>query len=587
MLDDTVRRTGLPAAPAQAAPAAAPAPAPGGWRNWPVLAARLVRVHWLLSVLLAAGAALRVVTVAAYHPALLYIDTPKYLYNEYPGSDPHGYNVLLRAVLSFGDLGTVALLQHAAGLAMAVVLYAVLARRQAARWLAALAVAPVLLDAYWLDVEHLIMPDLWFMALLVAALAVLLWRPQPAVRFAVAAGVLIGLSATFKLIGEVLLLPGLVYLLAAGGGWRRVLGVTVSFTVAFLVPVLAYCTVSWAHDGHFRLSAGQSVNGRMAAAADCATLTLSPALRRLCPDPAAQALGPDYLEKSKDSPLHSQPIPPGAERKLLIASFASAVEHQQPLRVAASILRDAARLFALTRDGVPSVTPISRWQFQTAYPNYYPAVSVSSRHQIMVGTQKAAYRRFRFTAVPPAWGGIAHVDRPAARFLRSYQLNGGYTPGPLLALCTLIGLAASILAFARRRNPAARHPAGQHPAARHRAGHHRAGNSPASDLDPDEAAPGRLPAAAAARQLALATLLFWVTGVVLLLAADITQFSWRYQLPGLVTLPPAAAAGAAALVLWSRSRSRRGRPPGLVPASSQPPRGSAPGSASDGQLNVP
>ena len=147
------------------------------------------------------------------------------------------------------------------------------------------------------------------------------------------------------------------------------------------------------------------------------------------PGPAAQALGPDYLEKSKDSPLHSQPIPPGADRKLLIASFASAVEHQQPLRVAASILRDSARLFALTRDGVPSVTPISRWQFQTAYPDYYPAVSVSSRHQIMIGTQKAAYRRFRFTAVPLTWGGIAHVDRPAAAFLRSYQRSGA-TPGP-------------------------------------------------------------------------------------------------------------------------------------------------------------
>ena len=571
MLDDTVPRTGLPAAPAQAAPAPAPAPAPGGWRDWPVLAARLVRVHWVLSVLLAAGAALRVVTVAAYHPALLYIDTPKYLYNEYPGSDPHAYNVVLRAVLSFGDLGTVALLQHAAGMAMAILLYAVLVRRQAARWLAALAVAPVLLDAYWLDVEHLIMPDLWFMALLVAALALLLWRPQPAVRFAVAAGVLIGLSATFKLIGEVLLLPGLVYLLAAGGGWRRVLGVSASFTAAFLIPVLAYCTVSWAHDGHFRLSAGQSVNGRMAAAADCATLKLSPAQRSLCPGPAAQALGPDYLEKSKDSPLHSQPIPPGADRKLLIASFASAVEHQQPLRVAGSILRDAARLFALTRDGVPSVTPISRWQFQTAYPNYYPAVSVNSRHQIMVGTQKAAYRRFRFTAVPPAWGGIAHVDRPVAGFLRSYQLNGGYTPGPMLALCTLIGLAASILALIRRRIPAARHSAARQSAARQ-----PADRQPADRQSADRQSADRHPAAI--RQLALASLLFWVTGVVLLLAADITQFSWRYQLPGLVTLPPAAAAGAAALVLWSRSRRRCRR--GSRAAQSAGP-------ASEGQLNVP
>ena len=190
------------------------------------------------------------------------------------------------------------------------------------------------------------------------------------------------------------------------------------------------------------------------------------------------------------------------------------MEHQQPLRVAASILRDSARLFALTRDGVPSVTPISRWQFQTAYPDYYPAVSVNSRHQIMIGTQKAAYRRFRFTAVPPAWGGIAHTDRPAAAFLRSYQLDGGYTPGPLLLLCVLLGLAGTVLALAWRLR-------------------------------------------AAIRQPALASLLFWVTGGAVLLAADITQFSWRYQLPGLVTLPPAAAAGATALLAWTRARRAR------------------------------
>src|SRR5262245_14320491 len=85
MLDDTVPRTGLPAAPAHAAPAPR---GWRGWREWPGRATRLVRVHWVLAVLLGAGLALRAVVVAAYHPALLYIDTPKYLYNEYPGSDP-------------------------------------------------------------------------------------------------------------------------------------------------------------------------------------------------------------------------------------------------------------------------------------------------------------------------------------------------------------------------------------------------------------------------------------------------------------------------------------------------------------------
>jgi len=151
-------------------------------------AAVAVRRHWLVSILLAAGVVLRVLALVAYHPALIYVDTLKYLYGASPGSEPLGYTVLLRLMLLAGDLGMVAVIQHLLGLAMAVTLYAVLLRRGAGRWLAALAVAPVLLDAYQIQMEQTIMPDVWFEAMIVAALAVLLWRPAVSVPFAVAAG---------------------------------------------------------------------------------------------------------------------------------------------------------------------------------------------------------------------------------------------------------------------------------------------------------------------------------------------------------------------------------------------------------------
>ncbi|HEY1346355.1 MAG TPA: hypothetical protein VGF54_15315, partial [Streptosporangiaceae bacterium] len=154
-------------------------------RKWPLQAAVAVRRHWLVSALLAAGLVLRVLAVAAYHPALIYVDTLKYLYGASPGSEPLGYTVLLRLMLLAGDLGSVAVVQHLLGLAMAVILYAVLLRRGAGRWLAALAVAPVLLDAYQIQMEQTIMPDVWFEAMIVAALAVLLWRPAVSVPFAV------------------------------------------------------------------------------------------------------------------------------------------------------------------------------------------------------------------------------------------------------------------------------------------------------------------------------------------------------------------------------------------------------------------
>ena len=109
--------------------------------------------------------------------------------------------------------------------------------------------------------------------------------------------------------------------------------------------------------------------------------------------------------------------------------------------------------------------------------------------------------------------GAAHpsVTQPLASFLRGYQLRGGYTPGPLYALTVLAGLAGSLVAFRRRVTPAV----------------------------------------TAAR----ACLLFFTAGAMVLLVSDVFEFSWRYQLPALVTLPPAGAL-ALTIVLLSRKGSR-------------------------------
>ena len=72
------------------------------------------------------------------------------------------------------------------------------------------------------------------------------------------------------------------------------------------------------------------------------------------------------------------------------------------------------------------------------------------------------------------------------------MLDGGYTPGPLLALCMLAGLAGSLVLL-RRRLPAR------------------------------------------TRQFGLAGLLFLGTAVFALLAPDVYQFSWRYELPAVIT----------------------------------------------------
>ena len=115
--------------------------------------------------------------------------------------------------------------------------------------------------------------------------------------------------------------------------------------------------------------------------------------------------------------------------------------------------------------------------------------------------------------------------RPPATFLRDYQLHGGYTPGPLLAAMAAVGAAGSLFVFARRRER--------------------------------PAPPGR--GKPADRALAAGTLLATLSAVTIVLASDVFEFSWRYQLPALVTLRLAGVLGGT--LIAARLRARYGRTP--------------------------
>ena len=142
-------------------------------------------------------------------------------------------------------------------------------------------------------------------------------------------------------------------------------------------------------------------------------------------------------------------------------------------------------------------TPVDRWQFQTSYPFFPPWTAPRKIDRVV-----AAYG-----------GGKPAVVEPVAGFLRSYQLGGGYTPGALFALLTAGGLLGSALLLRRKQDTGT-------------------------------------------RDAALACLLFTTSGAFILLVSDLFEFSWRYQLPALVTLAPGGALGIAAAIRIYRGHRR-------------------------------
>jgi hypothetical protein len=460
--------------------------------------ASLLRRHWLAAALLTAGLVLRVLAELAYRPALFYIDSVKYLYTS-QGNDPEGYKLPLRAIAAVSNLDTVVAVQHLLGLGMAVVIYILLLRRGVPRWLGALAIAPILLDGYQLQNEQTIMPGTWFEALIVAAIAILLWRPDLGWRRVALGGIVLGTSATVAQPGEALIPAAAIFVLAAaGGGWRRAVGKAALICAACALPILAYSAGNYLITGNFFLShqGVTSLYGRTAAAVDCATIKLPASERGLCPTPAQQARGDDWLEFGTYAPVQRYYRDlPRAEVDTLVTNFSHRVLVQQPGRLLAAYGRDVLKLYAVDRVTAPGDPPISRWQFQTSFPYY-------SSH---------ATPAIVNAAIDQFGGGKPTVWRPVAAFLRSYQLDGGYTPGPLLVIFTLAGLAGSAFVFRRR-------------------------------------------ASRQTRQLALACLLFFSSAVFLTLVSDLFVFSWRYQLPALVTLVPGGALGISVVISEIRTR---------------------------------
>ncbi|MBO0828192.1 MAG: glycosyltransferase family 2 protein [Streptosporangiales bacterium] len=400
--------------------------------------ATFLRRHWAFLLILAAGIALRVVATLAYRPALFFVDSVRYLKAieemNPTGRSPLGYTVLLLApvLLTTRHLVFAAIANHVVGLLTGVGGYVLLRRFGVWRWVAALAVAPVLLDAYQVQIEELIMSDALFTALSVLLLLVLARRGEVGYKVAAVAGLVLAAAALTRLVGLAAVAVAVGYVLLVGRTWRKRLLAAVMLAVTYAVPLAGYAVYFHAWSGSYRVTDSDVMAqyGLVATFADCRGLDLPSYERVLCdPRPVGERPGSDWYINDKSRPAKRLHPPAGVSTNAAIADFTRRVIRHQPWGMVQAVGHNFLRGFAWSKTTQRGEPELDRWKFPSGeYHHSYDVTKYVNR-----------------------WGGGGqHVNHRLAAFLVDYQ-RVGFVRGTALGGCLLLALGGAVgLGRARR-----------------------------------------------------------------------------------------------------------------------------------------
>ena len=481
------------------------------------LTAHKLRRHWLIGALLVLAAALRVIVVIAYRPALIFPDSERYLHYAEQFAAGHwtpdtirqsGYSIVIIPAVALHALITIPVAQHLLGLAAGATIYALLVHKGSRRWLAVLAAVPVLFDPLELVLEQYVLSDVCAALLVLAALVVLVWRgTRIGPVAAVAAGLLLGAAVVTRVADLALIVPVLLYLALAVRPWRRLAARGAAVTGCFLLVVLGYAGWYASTNGTFGFSGynGTFLYGRVVDFTDCSTLALPAYERPLCPHEPPGQRNYDAYMWSVYSPAWTHVPPAGQTRQSVLFNFSTRVLKHQPGTYLGAVGTDLAYGFSPVRGNGPERYPATYLKFQTQLLPYAEV--------------RPTLRQYGHTS--PA------IQPQLARFLSGYS-RFCYVPGPVLA----VGL---VLALAGLAWPAARRSRGQ--------------------------------------GLRTANVAFTGSAVTALVAAAaLAPFDWRYQLPQLTLIPVAAVLGVTALTTRASTPSVPAGDPGqAAPALGQTP----------------
>ena len=462
-----------------------------------------LRRHWGFGTLLVLAAGLRATVFLAYHPALIFPDSVRYLqYAQHfadgrwtvDGLRQSGYSVLLIPVMLLHDLWLIPLAQHLIGLATGVLVYAVLVRFGVRTPIATVAAIPVLFDPLELVLEQYVLSDVWTVFLLVAALVVLVWPQEGGGwRTAAACGLLLGVAVTFRDEELIMIVPAALYVVITARPWRR-LG---ALAGCFLIPVAAY--LGWFGASHgepgFTTFSGAFLYGRVADFASCQGLSLPSYERPLCPAQPPAQRNADFYTWDPQSPQWTFRPPAGMSRDAVVRDFGLRILRHQPLAYAEATGRDFLYGFAPVRGAGPE-------RYSPAYLRFHSYIQPDRQADASIGT-------------------LGYTPPTARHNLASFLTGFGrwfYLPGPVFAGGLVLAL-AGFIASARRRDMRAK-----------------------------------------------AGLLFTASAVLVLIPpALFATFDWRYQLPQLTLIPVAAVIGGGLLTAPRSPRSPRSASGGIAP----------------------
>jgi hypothetical protein len=396
----------------------------------------LVRRHPAFSVIIATAALLRLFAMLGYQPVMFFNDSFDYLHvatDPYPHPlRPDGYAFLLWAFKPFHSFALVAAVQHLMGLAMGVMIYALLRRRfRLPGWGAALAAAPVLLDAYQLQLEHLVLSDTMFTFLVMSAVTLLLWHDRPTWKIAAAVGLIIGMAWLTRSVGMPVLLGVLVYMLIRRSGWKLM----AATLAACMLPVLAYMGWYRADSGKFAIteSNGIFLYARVYKFADCHQMKDLPVSEYpLCTEPANRLPNSQDGIWNAQSPLNrytGQRFSP--ENNALSNDFAKRAIIAQPFDYVKVVAHDFFRVFRWKRTVFPDKATYSQYEFgKTSKP--LPKWRMDNNSIASVEAQ--SYER---------GNAQTRVVEPFAGVARGYQ-DVFYLRGTMVGMILLVGLAGLV-----------------------------------------------------------------------------------------------------------------------------------------------